>query len=235
MRHQVLILPGYGNSGPGHWQTLWQDEHKDWRRVNQRDWLRPVLSHWLETLNQAVENARHPVVLVAHSLAGPLVAHFALTPLSYKIAAALLVAPADVELSNDVRFNTRGFTPVPLAPLPFKTVVVASRNDPYLDLDRARTFARGWRASLVTMGACGHINAESGHGSWPEGQVLLKELMAAAKYDRTAPFYDPLPAQARPGDALSISPRSGCRFAAGNAKKSTKREHVPIQFNQDVL
>ncbi|PYM48393.1 MAG: hypothetical protein DME16_11120, partial [Candidatus Rokuibacteriota bacterium] len=37
----VLVLPGYGDSGPEHWQSLWEAEDPACRRVVQRDWMLP--------------------------------------------------------------------------------------------------------------------------------------------------------------------------------------------------
>src|SRR5439155_14142 len=73
----VLVLPGYGDSGPGHWQSRWQAADPTHRRVVQRDWLNPTLDEWRETLEHAVAGCDRPPVLVAHSLACALVAHWA--------------------------------------------------------------------------------------------------------------------------------------------------------------
>ena len=91
----VLILPGLGNSGPQHWQTRWQVEH-GYQRVEQSNWDRPQLQDWLANLHAAVNARSSGVVLVAHSLACSLVAHFAnLHP--ERVLGAFLVSPADVE------------------------------------------------------------------------------------------------------------------------------------------
>jgi hypothetical protein len=42
---------------------------------------------------------------------------------------------------------------------------------------RARDFAADWGADFQLAGDAGHINAESGHGPWPEGLLLFGELM----------------------------------------------------------
>ena len=68
------------------------------------------------------------------------------------------------------------FAPVPLERLPFPSIVVASSDDPYVSLERAEAFARGWGSRLVTIGAAGHINTDAGYGEWPEGRRLLDEL-----------------------------------------------------------
>jgi len=55
--------------------------------------------------------------------------------------------------------------------------VVASTNDPFATLDRAKTFTGAWGSELVLVESADHINAASGHGPWPEGERLLKQLM----------------------------------------------------------
>ena len=51
---RVLILPGLGDSGPQHWQSLWQRSDPRIRRVEQHDWHAPQLDAWCETLERAV-------------------------------------------------------------------------------------------------------------------------------------------------------------------------------------
>src|SRR5258706_6003971 len=175
----VLVLPGYGDSGPDHWQTLWERRH-GYARVVQDDWERPEVAAWKGRLCAAVAGAGGPVVLVAHSLGCALVAHAAADDhVRARVARALLVAPADVDEIRQLLPEIESFAPMPMAPLPFPSVVVASTNDPYADAARVRAFASAWGARLVDVGAAGHINAESGLGEWLEGQRLLAELLAS--------------------------------------------------------
>jgi predicted alpha/beta hydrolase family esterase len=176
----ILVLPGLGDSGPGHWQSLWEAQNPACVRVQQQDWDRPELSQWLAKLDAAVRTSAAPVVLLAHSLACSLVAQYAVRfgNRDKKIRAALLVAPADVDSAQHTPPETRGFSPLPLQPLPFHTTVVASRNDPYVDFERACEFARAWGAELVDAGEAQHINAASGVGEWPAGKRCLEELLA---------------------------------------------------------
>lgn len=37
----ILIVPGYGNSGPEHWQSRWQQRIPSARRVEQKEWAKP--------------------------------------------------------------------------------------------------------------------------------------------------------------------------------------------------
>ena len=171
----ALILPGYGDSGPDHWQSHWERSDPAFRRVIQEDWLLPKLTDWLARLDKEVKSCATPPVLVAHSLACSLVAHWAMRP-GARAAGALLVAPADVDSPAHTADEVRSFSPVPLAPLPFPSIVVASTDDPFVTPARAAAFARAWGSRLVTFERAGHLNADAGFGPWPEGRRLLAEL-----------------------------------------------------------
>ena len=77
MATSVLIVPGYNNSGPEHWQSLWERAHPEYRRVMQRDWDSPERHEWVSALDEAIAQAPQPVVLVAHSLGCLAVVHWA--------------------------------------------------------------------------------------------------------------------------------------------------------------
>lgn len=172
----VLTLPGWQGSGAKHWQTLWEQRH-GYRRVEQHDWLHPLRGDWSARLEEMVLSCEEPAVLVAHSLGCILVAAWAAhSKNTARVKAALLVAAPDVE-RPDLRAQLPSWSPIEFGTLPLTSVLVASRDDPYCEFDRASGFAQAWGAQLIDLGACGHINAESGLGSWPEGHVLLQDLM----------------------------------------------------------
>ena len=175
--HNVLILPGWQGSGPQHWQSLWQLS-QGFQRVDQHDWQRPLRGDWIARLEDVVLSADEPVVLVAHSLGCMLVAAWAShTRNAHRVKAALLVAPGDVE-REALRPVLTSWSPIALQPLPFASTLVASQNDPCCSFARAQGFAAAWGSTLVDAGAAGHINAESGLGEWPQGQALLRALIA---------------------------------------------------------
>jgi len=173
----VLVLPGYGDSGPDHWQSHWERADPALRRVVQDDWLLPKLTDWLARLDEAVAACAAPPVFAAHSLACALVAHWAARP-GGRTRGALLVAPADVDSPAHTPDEVRSFSPLPTARLPFPTIVVASSDDPFVTVDRAAALARAWGSRLVTLEGAAHINADAGFGPWPEGRQLLAELTA---------------------------------------------------------
>ncbi len=73
----TLILPGIGNSGPEHWQSHWERRDPTCRRVLQAEGDAPRCCDWVRTLETAVGSAPGRVLLVAHSSACALVAHWA--------------------------------------------------------------------------------------------------------------------------------------------------------------
>jgi predicted alpha/beta hydrolase family esterase len=146
----------------------------NFRRVEQADWEKPRCADWVANLDAAVVAAGPEAILVAHSAACALVAHWAAAH-DRPVRGALLVAPSDVEAPSYPAGPT-GFAPMPLSPLPFATTVVASTDDPYVSLDRARLFAARWGSQFVVIGAAGHINTASGLGAWPAGLDLLAEV-----------------------------------------------------------
>jgi predicted alpha/beta hydrolase family esterase len=176
----IVIVPGYTGAGPDHWQSRWQRKLSTTRRVEQDDWSRPVRDAWVARLRETVAACRRPVVLVAHSLgvitvvqAAPLLPHGV-------VRGAFLVAPADVEDPDVIPEMDPSFAPVSRNPLPFPSLLVASRSDPYCSFERAEDFAFAWGSALLDAGESGHLNTDSGYGPWPEGLMrfagFLKRL-----------------------------------------------------------
>jgi uncharacterized protein len=179
----ALLVPGLGNSGPDHWQTLWERERHDCLRVQLGMWDEPHRNVWISRIDQAVGAAQGRVVLVAHSLGCLAVAWWASLmgeAVARNVVGALLVAPPDAERPGiDPRVGR--FGPIPRSPLPFRTVVVSGSNDPWGDADRTADFAVGWAAEHVVLPGAGHINADSRLGGWTYGQTLLDRLLDGPK------------------------------------------------------
>lgn len=167
----IIIVPGWRDSGPGHWQSLWAERLPQARRVVQDDWITPTRSAWVGQLEKTVLAAPHPVVIVAHSLGCIATVHMA-PEAATRVQGALLVAPADPER----RAILSDFAPVPHTALPYRSIVVASSNDPYCPIRLAGAYARAWGSEFVRLQQAGHINIESGHGEWPLGLALLQSL-----------------------------------------------------------
>ncbi|MFT4032098.1 MAG: alpha/beta hydrolase [Siphonobacter sp.] len=171
---RVLLVPGLGNSGEGHWQTRWEEQF-GFERIEQKNWETPRCSDWIQILDKIVRAERpEQVILVGHSLACSTIGYWA-QQCGRVIKGALLVAPSDTEAPSYPE-GTTGFAPMPLTRLPFPSIAVASTNDYYVTNERAKYFAAQWGSELIEIGDAGHINVSAGYGEWSFGLELLKRL-----------------------------------------------------------
>lgn len=173
----ILIVPGYTNSGPNHWQSRWEAKLSTARRVEQDEWSKPVRRDWAARVAEAVNAAERPVVLVAHSLGIPTAIH-AIPEMTRPLAGAFLVAPPDVANENIRPKHLMTFGPYPREPLPFPSMTIASRNDEFCAFEVAEDIAAAWGSLFLDAGNSGHINADSGHGPWPEGSMTFARFLA---------------------------------------------------------
>jgi uncharacterized protein len=63
----IFLLPGWQNSGPAHWQSLWEQAH-GYTRVQQHDWQRPLRGDWCARLEEVVVNHLAQASKTAHLL-----------------------------------------------------------------------------------------------------------------------------------------------------------------------
>lgn len=174
---EFIHLPGIGSSGEDHWQSHWEQADRAIRRFAPASWDQPDLVDWIVALDRAVGAAKRPPVLVAHSLACLLVAHWEKQG-SAPVKGALLVAVPDPR-SPAFPAEAAGFASVPEERFRFPSLIVASTNDPYASLPYVEARAGQWGSDLVNIGAKGHINGGSNLGDWPEGRQILMEFDAA--------------------------------------------------------
>ena len=170
-----FIIPGLGNSGPEHWQTYFEKSGNNFQRINQQDWDSPECSDWIGTIDKALSDYDlSKVVLIGHSLGCATIVHWA-SQYNKVIKGALLVAPSDLE-AQQYTFPVKGFSPIPKQIINFKTIVVASDDDIWISIDRARYFADCWGSEFINIGKAGHVNAVSGYGQWTKGLEILKTI-----------------------------------------------------------
>jgi predicted alpha/beta hydrolase family esterase len=170
-RFDLVLVPGFKDSGPEHWQSLWQGMVPVFSRISQRRWDDPDVELWIATIQRHLRESRRPAVLIGHSLgalASTCVAADGVVP----VAGLMLVAPAEPS-----RFEAEDR--VPERDLGVPSLLVASHNDPVMRFHRAEHWARVWGSRLVDVGEAGHVNAESGFGPWPHGLRLLADFTAA--------------------------------------------------------
>ena len=173
---EFIHLPGIGNSGEAHWQSRWELADPGIRRFSPASWDQPELADWIAALDRAVRAAKTPPVLVAHSLACLLVAHWQ-RQMPAPVKGALLVAVPDPR-SSAFPIEAAAFAFVPEERFRFPSLIVASSNDPYGSLPYVQARAGQWGSDLIDVGAKGHINGASNLGDWPEGRQILLEFDA---------------------------------------------------------
>ncbi|ETI59201.1 RBBP9/YdeN family alpha/beta hydrolase [Marinomonas profundimaris] len=170
---RFLTIPGGGGSPANHWQSCWEKECSTMARVDQGDWDRPDKSEWVATLDSFIRQSEKPTILVAHSV-GCITAMHWTAALASQVIGVFLVAPADVEDEwADPPAPYASFRSIPLQALRIPSLIVASTNDPYLSLSRAKFLAEAWGSELKVLGEYGHIGSESHLGRWHEGIDLL--------------------------------------------------------------
>lgn len=173
---RLLLLPGWQDSGPDHWQSRWERRHGA-QRVQQDDWWWPRRGDWMARLEDTLLADPRPALLIGHSMGCQLAAAWAgHSRHAGRVHAALLVALPDIARA-DMPPQLQAWAPMPSAPLPFPSIAVLSDDDPYCDLARGREIATLWGCDIVTLRRAGHINADTGLGDWPEGWRLVRRLI----------------------------------------------------------
>lgn len=167
----IIIVPGLHGSGSDHWQTWFESRLPETRRVIQEDWSDPQLVRWSENVLRILQAVHEPAWIVAHSF-GCLASVHATHQLEDKVAGLMLVAPADPE-----KFGVTSLLPTQALPCP--SILVGSRNDPWMPIARSQEWAERWQSRFIDLGNAGHINTASGFGPWPRGLEILNELQIA--------------------------------------------------------
>ena len=183
----ILIVTGWQDSGPDHWQTRWEKSLKTARRVIQTDWDNPDVETWGDTITKFARGATQPVVVVAHSLGVPAVVYAASKLKPAGVIGAFLIAPADVEFAHfwpdtggerwPPKNGHGGYSAMPSNRLPFASQLIVANNDLYCSYARAEVLAAKWGAKLTDAGESGHINVASGHGPWPDGVLQFGQFL----------------------------------------------------------
>jgi len=177
----ILIVPGYADSSPNHWQGVWLEHFSNAVKVIQKDWINVDRYVWVQTLDSAIQLAKAPIILVGHSLGCSTILYWTNSKESkksiHKIKGALLVAPPDPHSETYRALSIKGFDPLPLDKLPFPSILVASENDPFLSVEQGRYFADRLGSEYINIGKRGHIGEDSELGEWKEGKALLGKLL----------------------------------------------------------
>jgi uncharacterized protein len=178
----ILCIAGHMGPGVDHWQRRLISKLSSARLVEQADWVHGSLSVAIDCLVDAVAVAEKPVVFVAHSVGASLVAHSVAALVARGVAANvrgayLVVPPNEADLRAFHGIDPK-FADVPRNPLPFQSLLVASRNDPHSSMEDSASLALAWGSVLVEAGEAGHIDHRSGHGPWPEGMMRFAGFLS---------------------------------------------------------
>ncbi|KHK54912.1 alpha/beta hydrolase [Ralstonia sp. A12] len=181
----ILMVPGLRDHVAKHWQTLLQAALQ--AKGHKADSVPPLEADKLScaarvaALDKAISAIDGPVILVAHSAGVMITVHWARRH-ARSILGALLATPADLDTplpsgypTHDV-LQKNAWLPCPRRPLPFPSIVAASRNDPLASYERTAGMAADWGSRLVDLGDVGHLNPAAGFGPWPEAHALIDAL-----------------------------------------------------------
>lgn len=178
----ILIVPGLRDHVAEHWQTLLAERLPNCRTVPPLEHDKLSLAARVAAIQHEVEQIDGPVLLVAHSAGVLMSVHWA-ARYSRSIIGALLVTPPDLDATWPAQYpspqqlDEHGWRPLPREELPFPCIVAASSNDPLASLDAVRELAADWGASLVELGAVGHLNPAAGYGEWSQAEELIEALL----------------------------------------------------------
>ncbi|CAB3802743.1 hypothetical protein LMG28688_05628 [Paraburkholderia caffeinitolerans] len=178
----ILMVPGVRDHVADHWQTLLEARLPKAASVPPLEHDKLSCAARVAALDAALAKIDGPVILVAHS-AGVMIAVQWAQRHSRKIHGALLAAPADLETPLPAGYPAfdalaqSGWHPIPRKPLPFPSIVGASRNDPLARFERVEAMAKDWGSRLVDLGEVGHLNPAAGFGEWPMAESLINELV----------------------------------------------------------
>ena len=158
----LIFVPEAELPDAGHWQTRWVAKLSSARFVMRGD---------VEAIVEAARQAKKPIFFIAHSTGAIAVAQAAEQLKDFDVRGAFFVAPpaaAALTTLQDGRFGA-----LPTGPLPFPSVVVASRTDPWASYREVEDIALDWGADIIDAGEAGRLDEASGHGPWPEGLLRL--------------------------------------------------------------
>jgi len=97
---KYLILAGIYDSSPQHWQSIWMRDNPSLVKLDHASLTHPARYEWVNELGTKIDALKAEVVLVAHSLACLMVAHWA-GHSNERVCCALLVS-AHIMLSEHI-------------------------------------------------------------------------------------------------------------------------------------
>ena len=142
----------------------------------------------------------------------------------------MLVAPADVDDVDRTPDVVRSFAPISLQAMPFRSVVAASEDDPYIGLDRAVLFAHQWGASFRNLG---EIIELAGCDLLTISPDLLDKL--SDSYDPVERKLDPEAAKSANIERLELDEKKFRYLFNDNAMATEKTSEGIRKFAADIV
>ncbi|SFB07591.1 hypothetical protein SAMN04515620_11637 [Collimonas sp. OK607] len=181
----ILIVPGLRDHVPEHWQTLLEARLPAFRSIPPLETNKLDLAARIAAIEKTINEIDGQIIVVAHSGGTIMFAHWAQRHSTEKISGALLAVPPDFEKPLPAgyptidEFREKGWLPVPRAPLPFRSIVTVSENDPLGEITAVSALAGDWKSQVINLGRVGHLNPASGYGDWPDADALIQRLIDA--------------------------------------------------------
>jgi uncharacterized protein len=180
----IKLVPGLNNSGPEHWQSIWEKKY-GFERINQEEWDYPVYNEWEKNFIENLErDNKCGTVLIAHSL-GCLLTVKAMPKIRKYLKAVFLVAPPDPKDKQFPKFLA-SFGYLPEVQLEVPGMLVYSENDQYSSPMFCIQKGKQWGLETISVGRKGHINSESNIDDWSEGFNLFQKLLEEAELNNKA-------------------------------------------------
>ena len=180
----ILIVPGLREHVADHWQTYLEQKLANATCVPRMAADAPdklSCAAWVDALDRSLAAIDGDVVLVGHSAGCAIIVHWAQRH-ARPVKGALLATPPDFETPLPAGYPTlqtleqNGWTPIPRDPLPFRSIVAASTNDPLAQFACVEKLAADWGSSIVNIGPVGHLNPASGFGEWSRAETFVRDL-----------------------------------------------------------
>ncbi len=181
---RVLIVHGYANSGPTHWQTWLAEKCRDAGIETHYPELpnpyNPDLDEWIGALRTEMPDPDGKTALVGHSLGCAVIFHVLKQEYVRTVGRVLLVAPASKRNVTESRqaYLAPFYQGMDLANARKKARridVFASDDDVWMSMDESAKLARELDATLHTFRSGGHLSINAGFTTFPEVLDVILE------------------------------------------------------------
>lgn len=173
---KVLILHGWGGSDAPHWQAeLAAQIAKEYGTVSfplLDNCHFPSKNRWVKQVKALLEEFK-PDTVVCHSLANTLWFWLCQEEIE-SVQRLFMVSPPSLHTTED---TIKTFFPceIPQDIHAKEVHMIVSDNDPWVQMEEARSLAEHYNTPLTVLENAGHINDDSGYGKWELIEKLVME------------------------------------------------------------